>query len=229
MGKAAAAGAAPDGSRRRSLGVRTPPPSPRGRYGGQQATRPATTPARLRVGVGGGGGGGGGSGGFNAPSPGPGAPSPSRARAAGRADAWKPPLSPKKRTTFTAAWGAEGRGGGGGGGRKAVAAVSSGEQQKAGRVGGDWTREELEGWAGQEVAPATPVVAVLGAGRGGGEVDDGEAGVRGGGGGEGAERRSGGRVEMRGGGVDAPVVTRVLPPGLEVRGIEYCTSWSGQD
>lgn len=73
----------------------------------------------------------------------------------------------------------------------------------------------MEEWAGQRTAPATPVVAVLGAGSGGGEDDDKEGGV--GVAGEGTERRKRGGMEMRGGGADPPVVTRVLPPGLEVR------------
>lgn len=78
--------------------------------------------------------------------------------------------------------------------------VDDGDDDYGGRLdqeqAGDWTREELEEWADQKPAPATPVVAVLDtAGKGGGW--DG--------------------IEM-GGGPDLPVVTRVLPPGLEVRG-----------
>lgn len=71
---------------------------------------------------------------------------------------------------------------------------------------GDWTREELEEWATQEPAPQTPAIAVLPSGRAGEDVEE-ETGM-------GASLAADFET---GAGPDPPVVTRVLPPGLEVR------------
>eukprot|EP00903_Cladosiphon_okamuranus_P011112 g10488.t1 len=203
------------------------PPFPR-----QPITSPISSPARMvrpSSAASFGGGGGGGGGGSAAPSPSPRsrsarsvsrprnrlsvAPSP---KAAGSGSG-KPPLSPRRQTGGTPA--ARGRaffsnydgtpdagvggarnGGGGGGADDGVEA------------GGywNWTREELEAWPGREPAPATPVVSVLP--DGGGEEEKGE------GEGEGQRRENFGRGRggvASGGGMDPPVLTRVLPPGLE--------------
>lgn len=85
----------------------------------------------------------------------------------------------------------------------------------------NWTREELETWPGREPAPATPVVAVLNNKGGHERRDDDDEGEQGeGGGDEGGEQtafwRSRARVSSSGG-LEPPVLTRVLPYGLEVK------------
>lgn len=157
----------------------------------------------------------------------------------GRGDQTPPPATPPP----MAGGGAEGRvgGGGAGGGARAggkarerkrresapvygvdskqeqqqrrlvdVGGVASEEEHEEGE--GDWTHAELEEWATQEPAPRTPAVAVLPAG-GSGDLEEEE------GGGEevgGMGARLARECETEGG-PDPPVVTRVLPPGLEVR------------
>lgn len=156
------------------------------------------------------------------------APSPTVARRQG-----KPPVSPTRRRVTA----------GGGGGRGRAFFLEDDEQDDAddgcfdvgvdgcggGDVGGggggkrgakkggawNWTSEELEAWPGRETAPATPVVAVLN--NGGERVTDGEEEEEEG-------RGAGGRAGTSPSGVvgmDPPVVSRVLPPGLEVE----CCAW----
>lgn len=220
-----------DDRRGRSASARrTPLGSPRAPYpggGGGGAPhfprQPIASPARMRpasTATGGGGGGG-----VAAPSPrSRSARSVSRPRnrlrvAPSPTGNGKPPLSPRRKGgTPAGARGGRGRAffsndmdaevavGGGAGGGGGFATVDE---------GGDWnwTREELEAWPGREPAPTTPVVSVLPGGGGGGEEGEGREE-------EGREAfgttRSRGGV-MSGGGMDPPVLTRVLPPGLEVR------------
>eukprot|EP00752_Nemacystus_decipiens_P009345 g8352.t1 len=211
---------------------RTPLGSPRAPYPGGGAPqfrgRPMASPARIRPASAATSGGGGG--GVAAPSPRSRparsmsrprsrlrvAPSPTAAAGSGNG---RPPLSPRRNGGTPAARrraffsnnddgpspDAEAGGGGGGGG--GFETVDEGG-------GWNWTREELEAWPGREPAPATPVVSVLPDGGGGGGIDDGEEG----GGREEEEREAFGRSRgavVSGGGMDPPVLTRVLPPGLE--------------
>ncbi|CAN0559736.1 unnamed protein product, partial [Ectocarpus sp. 12 AP-2014] len=77
----------------------------------------------------------------------------------------------------------------------------------------NWTSEELEAWPGRKTAPATPVVAVLN--NGGERLTDGDEDEK-------EEEEEGRGAVRRAGaspsgvvGMDPPVVSRVLPPGLE--------------
>ncbi|CAM9902622.1 unnamed protein product, partial [Hapterophycus canaliculatus] len=192
------ASAAASASFSRAAGVAAPSPSPRYRYRRSVSrTRDRTTAA---------------------------APSPTVATGA----RGKPPLSPRRggrgvtkggrvRAFFGGVGdGDDGGGGGPGGGGGGGGGADDGFNERGLENGSDWnwTREELEAWPGREPAPATPVVAVLKDigernGAGGEEEEEEEEG----------RRVAGGRSRRGGvsgnGGMDPPVVTRVLPPGLE--------------
>ncbi|CAM9761154.1 unnamed protein product, partial [Ectocarpus sp. 12 AP-2014] len=162
------------------------------------------------------------------------APSPTTTAAAVARRQGKPPASPTRRRITAGGGGGRGRtffleddeeeddeddggfdvgvdacgggdvGGGGGGGGK-------GGAKKGGAW--NWTSEELEAWPGRETAPATPVVAVLN--NGGKRLTDGDEDEK-------EENEEGREAVRRAGaspsgvvGMDPPVVSRVLPPGLE--------------